>query len=73
MTDYGNIKNVKIKVLTTAAYACIETDRVSLDVKLDAGMPAGASMRRTAAELREKAQRLLDRAQLIEMADEIYL
>lgn len=71
MNDYGKIKSVKLKVLATAAYACIETDKRSLDVKLSPGKPAGASLRETVADLREKAKRLEYQANLIELADQL--
>jgi len=73
MSDYGKIRSVKVTTLSTTAYCCITTDKRSLDVKLSPGMSSGASLRQTSQELREKAQKLLDRADLIDFAEKVFI
>jgi hypothetical protein len=51
-----------------AAYACIETDTTSMDVRLEPGRSAAQSLRETAEEWREKARRLQERANLLSVA-----
>lgn len=53
-----------------AAYACIRAPEVSIDIRLEAGRSAAASLREWAAEKRAKAQWMLDRADLAEAAAE---
>lgn len=62
---------VRIMVGAEAAYACITTPTTSLDVRLDPGMSASKAMLRSAKELREQAERLLKRAELIETAEKL--
>jgi hypothetical protein len=49
-------------------YAIIETDTREMSVALDDGMPAKASLHQTANEMRAKAARLVEQAELIERA-----
>ncbi|MEN7527900.1 hypothetical protein [Cupriavidus sp. DL-D2] len=51
-----------------AAYACITTDDGVYDVRLDPGRSVPKSLRGTAAELREKAARLLRQAETYKKA-----
>jgi hypothetical protein len=51
-----------------AAYACIRTAGVSLDIRLEPGHSAAQSLRAWAAEKRAKAEWLLDRADMAEAA-----
>jgi hypothetical protein len=51
-----------------AAYACIRTASVSLDIRLEPGHSAAQSLRAWAAEKRAKAEWLLDRADMAEAA-----
>lgn len=62
---------VRIFVGAQAAYACITDGTRSLDVRLSPGKPAGASLRESAKEMREQAARLLERAALIEAAEQL--
>ena len=50
------------------AYACIKWDKGAMDVRLEPGRSAGASLRETAAEMRAKAERLNRDADLIDGA-----
>lgn len=59
---------VRILVGAEAAYACIKTETRSLDVRLMPGKAPTTSLRETAAELRQQAQQLHQRAALIESA-----
>lgn len=59
---------VRIVVGAQYAYACIKHARGSMDVRLDHGIGAVASLRRSAGEDRAKAERLLQRAALLEVA-----
>ena len=59
---------VRIMVGAQFAYACIKHARGSMDVRLDHGIGAVASLRRSAGEDRAKAERLLQRAALLEAA-----
>lgn len=59
---------VKTIVGAEAAYACISTESVSLDVRLAPGKSAFKSLKESAAEMREQAERLIKRAELIEQA-----
>lgn len=54
-----------------SAYACIATATTSLDVRLSPGRSADSSLRVSASEMRDKADRLLRRAGLIEQAAEL--
>lgn len=66
----ANQPTLKARVIVGAshAYACITTPTKSLDVQLKGGMPASKSLTATAAEMREKAQSMLDRAELLDAA-----
>lgn len=55
---------VRILVGAQAAYACIETESVSMDIRLEAGRSAEKSLREFADEQMAKAQRLLRNATL---------
>ena len=55
---------VKILVGAQAAYACIETEWVSMDIKLSPGKSAPTSLREYADEEMARAQRLLRNAML---------
>lgn len=59
---------VRTVVGAEAAYACISTTGRSLDVRLHSGRSASTSLRQLAQEEREKAQRLLRRARVMEAA-----
>lgn len=59
---------VKILIGAQAAYACIVTPTTSLDVRLGAGHSAWYSLRESALEDCNKAQRLINRAALLEQA-----
>lgn len=58
----------RVIVLSTAAYAVIETKDRSMDVQLAAGRSAAQSLQETVDELREKARALNERADFIERA-----
>jgi len=58
----------RIIIGAQAAYCCIKTEAVSLDVRLLAGRSAPVSLYQSAMDLREDAERLLKRAHLIEDA-----
>ena len=62
---------MKVRLLfgASAAYACIQTETRTLDVRLAPSIPAGASLRQTAQEMRERAARLISTAELIERAE----
>ena len=47
-----------------AAYACITTESVSMDIRLEPGRSAAKSLREWAEEQRNKADRLARNAQL---------
>lgn len=51
-----------------AAYACIQSLHITMDVRLEPGRSAAQSLRETAEEWREKARRLQDRADLLSVA-----
>lgn len=53
------------------AYACITTGSRSMDVLLTEGMSAAESLRNSAQEMRQKAERLIENAQLLEAAAKI--
>jgi len=59
---------VKILIGAECAYACINTQFVKLDVKLDPGRAAWVSLRESAEELRQQAAKLQQRAMLMEEA-----
>ncbi len=65
-----NCLNLSVRVMLGAqsAYACIKTDKTSLDVRLSPGRSAKTSLSETVKEIREKAARMLKRADLIEAA-----
>ena len=52
----------------TAAYACIEHEGLSMDVRLEPGRSAAQSLRETAEEWRAKARRLQENADLMVVA-----
>lgn len=60
--------SVRIVVGAQYAYACIKHARGSMDVRLDHGIGAVTSLLRSAGEDRAKAERLLQRAALLEAA-----
>ena len=62
---------VTITCLAQDAYACIKTETISLDVKLDHGRGASKSLADSASEMRRKAARLIRNAALIEQASTI--
>ncbi len=66
-----NLIRVRILVGASAAYACIESGTRSLDVRLAPGKSAAAAMLEAAAEMTEKAERMLKRARLIESASNL--
>jgi transposase-like protein len=72
-TQATEIADIYVKVIVGAqyAYACIKTDRTTLDVQLAAGRSAAQAMREFAAEQREKAQRLLRQADLVDAAADL--
>lgn len=59
---------VRVIIGAHAAYACIETDTTSMDVRLEPGRSPAKSLRETAEEWREKARRLQERANLLSVA-----
>lgn len=62
---------VKLERYPGAAYALIDTETERLDIKLEQGSTAGASMRQSAKEMREQAERLIKRAAIVEAASEL--
>lgn len=65
-----DFKGLKVKTIVGAqlAYACIELPGYTLDVALQPGKSAANSLAETANENREKALKLLKRAQVMEAA-----
>lgn len=61
---------MKVKLICGGqyAYACIQWEKGVMDVRLEPGRSAGASMRETAAEMRAKAEKLKRDADLIDAA-----
>lgn len=61
---------VKVNIIVGAqyAYACIKRDGQSLDVKLSPGKPAHASLRESAQDARQTAERLIRQAETMEAA-----
>ena len=61
---------VKVNIIVGAqyAYACIKRDGHSLDVKLSPGKPAQASLRESAKDARQTAEKLLRQAETMEAA-----
>lgn len=56
---------MKVKILVgAAAYACIETKSISMDIKLEPGRSPSKSLREYAEEQKTKAARLLRNATL---------
>lgn len=49
---------VRIIIGAQAAYACIETESVSMDIRLEPGRSAAQSLREWAEEQKAKADRL---------------
>ena len=69
--DAYRASNVSAQIIVGAqsAYACITGDGFfSLDVKLSAGKSASASLRESADENRERADRLLRQAAIMQAA-----
>jgi hypothetical protein len=58
-------------IIGAHAYACIKTETISLDVRLEPGRSAKQSMLESVAEMRAQAERLMCRAELIEQASEL--
>ena len=50
------------------AYVAITDEGIALDVRLEGGRSATTSLIETANDLREKAERLVNRARIIEQA-----
>lgn len=63
--------NVKVIVGAQHAYACIKTETTSLDVLLSPGRSPAQSLLETATEMREKAAKLIARAELVEQAQKL--
>lgn len=60
---------MKTKILIGAhAYACIETEKRTMDVLLSAGRGAQQSLRETVANMRAKAEKITQDANFIESA-----
>lgn len=55
-------------IIGAHAYACIKTDTLSMDIRLNPGRSAHQSLMETAEEWRQKAERLLRNAELAEQA-----
>lgn len=64
---------MQVKVLVGAqhAYACIKTKGTSLDVLLSPGRSPAKSLQETATEMREKAAKLIARAEMVEQAQKL--
>lgn len=54
-----------------ASFVCINTGTVSMDVRLTSGMTVKDSLAETVTEMRDRAARLLNRANLIEEASKL--
>lgn len=63
--------NVKIICGAAHAYACISTDKFSLDVQLPHGKGAADGLRQRAEEFYEQARRYAERAARCEQAAEM--
>lgn len=61
---------VRIIVGAQAAYACIETDTTSTDIRLEPGRSAAQSLREFAEDMKFRADRLQQRAALAVAAAE---
>jgi len=63
-------KDMEVRVLVGAqyAYACIKTEKTTMDVRLEAGRSASKSLIESAQEMRDRAAQLTKRAALIEAA-----
>lgn len=61
---------VRILCLSTAAYACIETDTTSMDVRLEPGRSPAKALREWADDLKGQSERLQQRAALAVAAAE---
>lgn len=61
---------LKVNIIVGAqhAYACIKRDGHSLDVKLSRGKSAQASLRESAKDARQTAEKLLRQAETMEAA-----
>lgn len=63
---------VRILVGAQAAYACIETDTTSMDVRLEPGRSAAQALREFADDLKGQSERLQKRAALaVAAADQL--
>ncbi|MYM92665.1 hypothetical protein [Duganella vulcania] len=60
--------NVRIQVGAESAYAFIEDTTFNMDVRLSPGRAPAQSLRESAAELREKATRMVLQAERMENA-----
>ena len=60
----GDAMRVKTIIGASAAYACINTNGISLDIRLEPGRSAAQSLRETAEEWRKEAARLQRNAML---------
>ena len=54
-----------------SVFAIITSDTTDMSVLLHSDMPASESLRKSAAQMREKAERLLKNASVIEAATEL--
>lgn len=61
---------VRVMIGAQAAYACIETDTTSMDVRLEPGRSAPQSLREWAEDLKGQSERLQKRAALAMAAAE---
>lgn len=61
---------VRVIIGAQAAYACIETDTTSMDVRLEPGRSAAQALREFAEDLKFRSDRLQQRAALAVAAAE---
>ncbi len=63
---------VRVIIGAQAAYACIETDTTSMDVRLEPGRSAAQALREFADDLKGQSERLQKRAALaVAAADQL--
>lgn len=72
-TQQQPIVSIRVKLLRQGdcAYAIVTTATGEYTERLEPGMTAGGSLRKSAADLRIKAERLLRRATILECAEGI--
>lgn len=64
--------DITVRLLIGAsAYACIKSPECELDVRLEPGRGAAQSLQETAREYRERAARLIARADLMDCAADV--